>query len=218
MGKIYLPDDIEDMCVACVPVGSRVTCNPPPKDTDQDILCLLEDEDALIAFEGWLEKRQWEFEGEKYGTLNSEFTSWRKDVIVQPGDGNGNGGQVDEYNLILTHREVWFDKFLKATVECKKANALTKKERIAIFDEVMGTKKKKSGGWQQFFNGIKPLKAGEFVAAGQVNMYQPGQLAQLMGQQAAFHAQQALAQAQYNQQGNVWGGIGEEMFGLNDAQ
>ncbi len=37
-----LPDYLEDLCEMWEPVGSRVTCNPPPTDTDQDILVLID--------------------------------------------------------------------------------------------------------------------------------------------------------------------------------
>lgn len=153
MSKIYLPDDIEDFCRACVPVGSRVTCDPAPTDTDQDVLCLLEDDEAFMSFENWLEKRGWTLEGEKYGTLSSEFSSWRK-TICEPVE--------TEYNLILTDKEEWFDKFLKATLECKKANAMTKKERVAIFDSIMGTKKKTM--WQAMAQSMMNTKHADMQA------------------------------------------------------
>lgn len=154
MTKIYLPDNIEDFCVACVPVGSRVTCNPPPMNTDQDVLCLLADVDALVDFEERLIKFEWEEESEKYGTLSSNFYSWRKDVPMS----SDPIPELVEYNLILTYKEEWFDKFLRATVACKKANAMTKKERVAIFDEIMGPKNvKKQTLWQQLINDIQPM-------------------------------------------------------------
>lgn len=124
--SIEIPDNIEDFCIACVPVGSRVTCNPPPTDTDQDILCLVEPELAQ-ALREWLDQKGWELEGE-YGNL-SDFDSYRGDV-----DGT-------EYNLILTESPDWFDKFMDATFECKKLNVMEKANRIAVFEKHMGKKK-----------------------------------------------------------------------------
>lgn len=130
-----IPDNIEDFCIACVPVGSRVTCNPPPTDTDQDILCLVEPELAG-ALREWLNQKGWELEGE-YGNL-SDFESYRGDV-----DGT-------EYNLILTESPDWFDKFMDATFECKKLNVMGKANRIAVFEKHMGKKKTKSDMMEAF--------------------------------------------------------------------
>jgi len=121
------PDSIEDLCIACVPVGSRVTCNPPPTDTDQDILCLV-NPDEEEGFFMWIEKHGWEFEGDEKYEMD-EFTSYRKTV------------DDDEMNLIITTKPEWFDSFLDATRECKEKNVLTKEGRIAVFDLHMKKKK-----------------------------------------------------------------------------
>ncbi len=36
---------LKKTCVLIEPVGSRVTCNPPPMDTDEDWLCLMPPEE-----------------------------------------------------------------------------------------------------------------------------------------------------------------------------
>ena len=126
------PDNIEDFCLAAVAVGSRVTCNPPPMDTDQDILCLV-DKDELDIFEDYLSDKGWEFEGEDYaGTKKGDFMSWR-------GEHDGT-----EYNLIITTEEKWFDSFMDATFSCKEKNLMTKAERVAEFDKFMTTAHVKS--------------------------------------------------------------------------
>lgn len=120
------PDSIEDLCIACVPVGSRVTCDPAPTDTDQDILCLV-DPDEEEGFFSWIEKHNWEFEGdEKYDMDN--FTSYRK----------------AHFNLIITTKPQWFDAFLDATRECKEKNLLKKSERIEVFEKYIPQNKKKA--------------------------------------------------------------------------
>lgn len=122
--SIKFPDSVEDFCIACVPVGSRVTCNPPPTDTDQDILCLVDDEE-LEDFYQWIEKHGWDYEGdEKYQP--SEFASYRK----------------GEFNLIITAAPNWFDAFMDATRECKEKNLLTKEARIEVFEKYIPQKKK----------------------------------------------------------------------------
>lgn len=133
---IKLPDSIEDFCIACVPVGSRVTCVPPPTDTDQDILCLVEDGLICDLYE-WLESHNWELEGEYLGTA-SEFDSYRKTC----GD--------TEYNLIITIEPEWFDCFMDATLECKAKNVMTKAGRIDVFSKHMPKKEKKKSLTQVF--------------------------------------------------------------------
>lgn len=127
--SIKLPDCIEDFCIACVPVGSRVTCSPPPTDTDQDVLCLVEEDLASDLYE-WLEQHDWELEGD-YGTL-TDFDSYRKTY------------EDTEYNLILTTDTNWFDCFMDATLECKAKNVMTKSGRIDVFSKHMPKKEKKS--------------------------------------------------------------------------
>lgn len=124
------PDNIDEWALAVVPVGSRVTCNPPPVGTDQDLLVLVEDFTALESFECRLSDLDWESESEAYKENAAEFNSWRKTV-----DGT-------EFNVILTENEKWFDTFLDATFSCKEKNLLTKAERIAEFEKFFGPKKK----------------------------------------------------------------------------
>lgn len=131
---IKFPDSIEDFCIACVPVGSRVTCNPPPTDTDQDILCLVDDEE-LEDFYQWIEKHNWEYEGDEKYQL-AEFASYRKTCSL--------GEEVCEVNLIITAAPNWFDAFMDATRECKEKNVLTKAGRIEVFEKYIPQKKNKS--------------------------------------------------------------------------
>ena len=128
-----LIDQLETHCSAAVPVGSRVTCNPPPMDTDQDILCRCDDVAHLCGFQDWLVDQKWKEEG-NYG--DSNFTSWKKTL------------DTTVFNLIVAEDEDWFDKFLEATVICMEKNLLVKADRIAVFDKVMGRTKKINWGVQ----------------------------------------------------------------------
>jgi hypothetical protein len=104
-------------------VGSRVTCNPAPTDTDEDILVLTSEDDIyrlvedckVVGFKG----------GEVYfsasGTASSDFYSLRK----------------GEINLIITSRKEFFDKFLLATHVCKTLNVMSKQHRITVFQAVL---------------------------------------------------------------------------------
>lgn len=112
------PDYLDDVFKVVIPVGSRVTCDPPPLNTDFDLLCLVDGESDIAHFEV-LVSTGWEMSSPNYGTMKG-FRSWRK----------------EHYNLIVTTSEPFFDSFMEATEVCKKLNLLDKKDRIAKFDEI----------------------------------------------------------------------------------
>lgn len=120
----YLDGLVEDKDVAwwCL-VGSRVTCSPPPMDTDQDILVLgLWNKDlGEPSLSDVLVDDDWELGGSE--VIGNMFTSFKKDI----GD--------TEYNIILTYNPQWAEVFLDATKDCKKNNYLLKHERTACFTQ-----------------------------------------------------------------------------------
>lgn len=124
-----LPDYLEDICEKWALVGSRVVCNPPPTDTDQDILVLV-NRDNLSLMMSELRANRWIEQG-GYGTM-TDFDSWKK----------VEGGEL--LNIILTYKEDWFDLFMQATEICRENNYLKKEDRIKCFDKVMGREEKKS--------------------------------------------------------------------------
>lgn len=108
-------------------VGSRVTCNPPPVGTDQDVLVYVGVERA-DSFVFGMEAIGFEVElGEGYAAdaLNpgqsSRFQSYR----------------LDDTNLIVTVDEKFYNRFSTATAMAKRANLLQKEERIALFQAVL---------------------------------------------------------------------------------
>lgn len=111
-----------------VPVGSRVTCNPPPMDTDEDYLVLVKNKHQAIeglkaiGFEYSAdEKKNAEYE-EMNRTAQWSFTSmWFGDV-----------------NYIITESEFFFERFLTATHVCKVLNLLRKEDRVMVFEAVRG--------------------------------------------------------------------------------
>lgn len=108
-------------------VGSRVTCNPAPTNTDEDILILTDKSYRLVedckaqGFEG----------GEAYldgkGGLAVNFLSLRK----------------GEINLIVTESKQFYDKFLLATHVCKTLNVMEKENRIMVFQAIISGNKTK---------------------------------------------------------------------------
>ena len=123
-----------------VPVGSRVTCDPPPTDTDEDYLVLVKDKGAADA---GLLAIGFEFSGDpvknaEYIRMNDtsqyRFTSlWMGSV-----------------NYIVTDSEFFFERFLTATHICKSLNLLNKADRVMVFEAVRGASfhKKVLPDWQ----------------------------------------------------------------------
>lgn len=109
-------------------VGSRVTCNPPPLNTDQDVLCLVSDHSltnmqGAMAFEGYVYEGSAPTdvaEGPNMDTARV-FTSMRKGSM----------------NYILTSDEEFYKRFLAATRLAKKFNLASKADRIALFQAVL---------------------------------------------------------------------------------
>lgn len=108
-------------------VGSRVTCNPPPVDTDQDVLVYIDEANA-DDFVWRMKKTGFNVElGEGYAedALNSgeedRFQSYR----------------LGDVNLIDTVDERFYTRFAAATAMAKRANLMQKEERIALFQAVL---------------------------------------------------------------------------------
>jgi hypothetical protein len=103
----------------CVPVGSRVTCDPAPTDTDEDYLCLSfgEYDDTLICA-GFVRDGSPKF---YTGNDNGGFRSFRR----------------GDLNLIVTQDPAFFQLFLTATHLAKIFNLLQKNHRIALFQAIL---------------------------------------------------------------------------------
>jgi hypothetical protein len=103
---------------ACA-VGSRVTCNPPPTDTDEDWLVLVFDRaDDKLAEAGFTQDGSPEF---YTGNDNGGFRSWRR----------------GDLNIVTTESAEFFDRFTTATDLAKRFNLLRKADRIALFQAVL---------------------------------------------------------------------------------
>lgn len=117
-----IPDCIKEHCFYHQLVGSRVTCTPPPTDTDQDVLCMVNDWNELIAN---LEELGWQFDGsEHYANALDEGVGFR----------SYRNGDV---NLILTTEFEFYSRFMAATSIAKHLNLLKKEDRIALFQAVL---------------------------------------------------------------------------------
>jgi hypothetical protein len=103
-------------------VGSRVTCDPPPTNTDRDVLCFVENKEAFASL---AEKEGFEAAGyvqaEQLHLTNSQFISLK------------NG----ECNLIVTDDLAFKNLFLVATRLAKRLNLLNRDDRVALFQAVL---------------------------------------------------------------------------------
>ena len=106
-------------------VGSRVSCNPAPTDTDIDVLIKCKDQKALhraLCSGDWI----WESDGYQ-GELDdpvserSPFDSYRKGLL----------------NLIATESDDFFCRFVVATQVSKKLNLMDKQQRILLFQAIL---------------------------------------------------------------------------------
>lgn len=99
-------------------VGSRITCNPPPTDTDEDVLLLTDDLSMLIAdcIEVGFTR-----DGDTRMSYPEGFVSLRNGTM----------------NFIVTDDEEFYKKFMLATHVCKSLNVMDKSNRIVVFQAIL---------------------------------------------------------------------------------
>jgi hypothetical protein len=111
--------------ISMTPVGSRETCVPPPTDTDQDWLVLIEPEQWNPLCEEL--QVEWVFGGslirpeEHRSKPEERFWSWVR----------------GEDNLIVTDSPLFHQRFLAASSVAKRLNLLMKGDRVALFQAVL---------------------------------------------------------------------------------
>jgi len=109
----------EDVVYASYPTGSRYICNPPPLDTDNDTVFLVNgyyDWKQMLLDEGWGDC------GEEY-EKGEDFHAYRK----------------GEENYIVTEDDDFYQSYVKATEGAKALNLLNKEDRIKLFIAVNGS-------------------------------------------------------------------------------
>lgn len=121
-------DILEGKCIKYELVGSRVTCDPAPTDTDQDVLVLVDPEQWALYLEPLLRV--------------SGFDKGGSDV----GDSSGYLAQTplsfqsytfEELNLIVTFDPEFYKRFQAATAVAKRLNLLVKDDRVMLFQAVL---------------------------------------------------------------------------------
>ena len=109
-----------------VPVGSRITCYPPPLDTDRDWLLHVPEAawqgfvDTLLA-DGWL----------------IGGSAIPNEVNELPPEAQFNSFVKDEDNIIATCSLLFYERFLAATSVARRLNLMRKADRIALFQAVL---------------------------------------------------------------------------------
>lgn len=116
--KEELPVDIPNY-VAHFATGSRVICNPPPTDTDLDIMILVDKGALDYVHDDLINYYDYELGGSY--VEESQWRSYKK----------------DHFNLLFTDDPDYFEKFRQATTKAKELNLLKKEERIKLFTEYL---------------------------------------------------------------------------------
>lgn len=107
-------------------VGSRVTCNPAPTDTDQDILVLVSD---MWGFRDYILDGSDPYGLDGSMILDSQFPLEADDRFSSYSKG--------DVNLIVTEDPVFYQKFIAASSVAKRLNLLQKPDRLALFQAVL---------------------------------------------------------------------------------
>lgn len=115
--KEFLGEGLFELCYQMVPVGSRITCDPPVMDTDED----------------WL---LWVKSLNTFGRRATKAYGWDLGSSLE-GMENFASLSKGEVNIVVTEKREFFERFLCATEICKRLNVLAKKDRIFVFQCVL---------------------------------------------------------------------------------
>lgn len=98
-------------------VGSRFICIPTPTDTDEDYIIFGDVEAVETAL------------------LQAKFS-----MTTDPGYGGGTWmttWRLDEYNIVVTDNETFYDRFAAATLLAKHRNLLNKDDRVKLHKRIL---------------------------------------------------------------------------------
>lgn len=124
--RISTPPLIGELHSQITPVGSRVTCNPAPTNTDQDWLVLV-DPEKYDAFAVALLADGWQVGGSMVpNDANTLPEAQRFNSFVKGVD-----------NVIVTASPEFHMRFLAASSVAKRLNLLGKSDRVALFQAVL---------------------------------------------------------------------------------
>ena len=110
--------------VAAELVGSRITCDPVPVNTDMDILLHvrnLSEAEAILIYSGWVIGGSNIPSDENHTQPDEYFLSFT----------------LGEINLLVTMSALFCRRFIAATYVAKRLNLRVKADRIALFQAVL---------------------------------------------------------------------------------
>jgi len=131
--------------------GSRVICDPPTKDTDDDWI-VLSFPGGVSELEAKLSEDGWELGGSLEKDSNPLQTKLQKQDFNVPGWEEHLGSQTgfigafhsykkdfdgEIVNIIVTISSDYFEKFYKATCIAKDLNLKEKRERVILFEGIL---------------------------------------------------------------------------------
>lgn len=130
LGAVF--DELNKLGCKVEPCGSRVTCFPAPKDTDEDYLVevpadsspvIAKGQDKIALVVSLLNDSGFHWEGGKHYQIQiaGDFMSFRRDDV----------------NLIVTGNEKFANQHRLATYVCKRLNILNKLHRITVFQALL---------------------------------------------------------------------------------
>lgn len=75
-------DKLQALCIRMEPVGSRITCNPKPMDTDEDFILLFDSSISFEKIDFWIDDLYFESnQDDFYDKSAGEFMSYRKNEV-----------------------------------------------------------------------------------------------------------------------------------------
>ena len=107
-------------------VGSRVTCNPPPEDSDEDWLFLT---NSMLQFLSAAEQNGFSVGGSLIEAATAD--------AISPNGFVSLNRDSDKMNLIVVQSTEFRDRFIAATHVAKTLNLIHKSDRILLFQAVL---------------------------------------------------------------------------------
>lgn len=115
--------------------GSRVICNPPPTDTDEDWVVQISHPHRRIIFKQFLLADGWEeCVGEGYDECSELDTPAEEETGTEMGFFAFRKG---EYNIILIKNHYSFRLWATATALAKGFNLIDKQQRVRLFRTIL---------------------------------------------------------------------------------
>jgi hypothetical protein len=124
-------DQLKPLVMDMFPTGSRVICNPPVLDTDEDWVLMVPERRSFSPF---LRELNFVMTSRPYHRVASSITTYRH--------------PDNDLNLIVTDDQDMFDRWREATEIATQENLTNKEDRIKLFELITGRNKKHRKGYQ----------------------------------------------------------------------